>query len=137
MSATIVWFATIQHIVWGLLLIPTGVALNATALSAFREHSEHHVLIAVLLFTAAACAALGLTRPTLGWRSMLLMLPQQAILTVSAVTALLAITTGRYGDGVERPQAFIAADQLPVILLLVFYTVAVIDLHLPKGAWDA
>ena len=69
-------------------------------------------------FVAGAFAAgAALSRPTT--TGMLLLLPQQTILVISASGALRAAVQGHYADGVARPGAFILADQLPVVVLML------------------
>lgn len=58
---------------------------------------------------------------------LLCLLPQQIVLWLSALSIVAAIVAAQYGDGVLRPRPFIFLDQLPVLLLCLFYTAAVLE----------
>lgn len=128
----IIWCAVALHLLWGCLLLIDDQALGATSISAFAGIPR--LVIAVLFFTVAAMATAGLIRRRRTWLSLAMLLPQQAVLSVSAVSAIVAVIYSRYGDGVERPWHFILADQAPMILTVVLHTIAVVQLHLPSPA---
>ncbi|HEX6469339.1 MAG TPA: hypothetical protein VF069_09605 [Streptosporangiaceae bacterium] len=124
----IVWCAVALHLTWGCLLLISGKVLGATALHAFEGLPR--LLTAAIMFSVATMAAVGAVRRgprpvTLG-----LLLPQQAVLSISAMSAVSAVAHSRYGDGVPRPWYFILADQTPVIMTMVLHTIAVVQLHL-------
>jgi hypothetical protein len=126
----IIWCAVALHVMWGCLLLFDGRVLGATALSAFADVPRF--VMAGVFFLVAALAVVGVTRRHGTWLSLALLLPQQAVLTVSAVSAVMAVIHSEYGDGVARPWHFILADQAPVILTVVLHTIAVVQLHLPR-----
>jgi hypothetical protein len=134
----IIWCAVALHVLWGCLLLIDGDVLGATSISAFSDVPP--MLMAAVFFAVAVMAAVGVTRRRGTWLSLAMLVPQQAILSVSAVSAIVAVLYSRYGDGVERPWHFILADQAPVILTVVLHTIAVVQLHLPRRAdrtlWD-
>jgi hypothetical protein len=127
----IIWCAIALHVLWGCLLLINGAVVDATALHAFAGLSRY--LTAAILFAVAAMAIAGVTwhgpRPL----TLALLLPQQAVLSISALSAIMAVFEGRYGDGVPRPWYFILADQAPVILTMVLHTIAVAQLHMTGG----
>jgi hypothetical protein len=90
------------------------------------------LLTAAILFGVAAMAAVGVCRRGPRRVTLALLLPQQAVLSISAMSAITAVVSGRYGDGVPRPWYFILADQAPVILTMVLHTIAVVQLHLTR-----
>jgi len=55
-----------------------------------------------------------------------LLLPQQTLLIITAIGAVLAAISGHYADGVPRPTLFILADQFPPILIAAAHTVAIV-----------
>ena len=57
-----------------------------------------------------------------------------SLLLVSAVGAIRAMVISAYGDGVQRPRAFIIADQLPIVLIAVFHLFVVTGLLAVKNA---
>ncbi|HEU5160220.1 MAG TPA: hypothetical protein VFU43_24700 [Streptosporangiaceae bacterium] len=131
----IIWCAIVLHLLWGCLLLVNDKALGATALHAFAGMPRQ--LTAAILFVVAGLAAVGVVRPHSRTVSLALLLPQQAVLSISAMSAILAVIDGQYGDGVSRPWYFILADQAPVILTMVLHTIAVVQLHMaPAPAPD-
>jgi hypothetical protein len=130
----IIWCAIALHLLWGCLLVINDRALGATALHAFAGLPR--LLTAAIFLTVAALAAVGIIWRGPRWATLALLLPQQAVLTISAMSAITAVITGRYGDGVPRPWYFILADQAPVILTMVLHTVAVVQLHMSSPPAD-
>jgi hypothetical protein len=128
----IIWCAIALHVLWGVLLLFSGDALGATALHAFAGMPR--LLTAAILFAVAALAAVGVSLRGPRRLTLALLLPQQAVLTISAMSAVMAVISSRYGDGVPRPWYFILADQAPVILTMVLHTIAVIQLHMAGDA---
>jgi hypothetical protein len=124
----IIWCAVALHVLWGCLLLFNGDTLGATSLHAFAEMPR--LLTAAMLFVAAGMAVFGVTRRKRGLLSLTMLFPQQGILSISALSVLLAVIHSQYGDGVSRPWYFILADQAPVILTLVLHTIAVVQLHM-------
>jgi hypothetical protein len=82
-----------------------------------------------VLLTASLLAAWAVTRHRHSWQTLAALLPQQAILTLSAYAAVAAVVVAHYGDGVIRPRAFILADQAPVMLAFALHTAAVVEMH--------
>jgi hypothetical protein len=108
----IIWYAVLLHTVWGILLLLSPTPYGATALHVY--HNLPTNLMAAVFFLASALAAWAVTRrqPTL--RTLTALLPQQALLTLSAYSAVAAVLAAHYADGVPRP---------------LLHTVAVIDMH--------
>jgi hypothetical protein len=123
----IIWYAVLLHTAWGCLLLLSPAPYGATALHVY--HNLPTNLMAAVFFLASALAAWAVTRRQPSLRTLAALLPQQALLTLSAYSAAVAVLTARYADGVPRPRLFILADQAPAILILVLHTVAVIDMH--------
>jgi hypothetical protein len=90
--------------------------------------------MAGILLTASVLAAWAITRHQPSWQTLAALLPQQAILTVSAYAAAAAVVTAHYADGVIRPRPFILADQAPVILTFALHTAAVVEMHARQTA---
>lgn len=123
----IIWYAVLLHALWACLLAVSANPYGATALHVYR--SIPRALTVVALLTASVLAAWAVTRDQPSWRTLAALLPQQAILTVSAYAAVAAVVVAHYGDGVIRPRLFILADQAPVILVFVLHTAAVVEMH--------
>jgi hypothetical protein len=132
----IIWYAVALHALWGVLVLVDGAAEGATPLSAYRAQPRAVVGLALLAVAALAAYGVSQTRrhPTL---AMLALMPQQGLLSVSAMASVLAVAAGKYGDGVVRPRLFIMADQAPIILTLVLHTLAVVLTYMPRPGHDA
>jgi hypothetical protein len=131
----IIWYAVLLHALWGVLLLASLSPYGATAMHIYA--SVPRFALAVVLFCASGLATWAITygrRPS--WQSLAALAPQQALLTISAYAALLAVAQAHYGDGVIRPRLFILADQAPVILTMLLHTAAVIELHARRPTED-
>lgn len=115
------------HIVWAWLILFDGSALNSTALAAIYRALGFGsaVWTAALLCAAALLASWGMVtrRPWI----VVLLLPQQALLLISAVGSIEAIWAQQFADGVVRPAGFIAADQIDSVLLAAGHTAALVS----------
>ena len=120
----IIWYASLLHILWGIIIIASSGVPAATPLHMLNLLVPGHVMLASLLFTVASLALLGIHRPKRWW----LLVPQQTILVCSAIAGLFAAVSGAYADGITRPHLFIFADQLPIILAAPFYTLGILRL---------
>lgn len=123
----IIWYAVLLHTLWACLLLASGRPYGATSLHVYS--AVPRLLMAGILLAASVLAAWAVTRRQPSWQTLAALLPQQAILTLSAFAAVAAVAMAHYGDGVIRPRAFILADQAPVILAFVLHTAAVIEMH--------
>jgi hypothetical protein len=123
----IIWYAVLLHTLWACLLLAGTRPYGATALHVY--HPVPRLLMAGALLTASVLAAWAVTRRQPSWQTLVAVLPQQAILTISAYAAVAAVVAAHYGDGVIRPRAFILADQAPVILAFALHTAAVVEMH--------
>src|SRR5215471_10082471 len=123
----IVWYAILLHTLWACLLLASQKTYGATALHVYRPVPR--LLMAGALLTAPVLAAWAVTRRRPSGQTLVALLPQQAILTVSAYAAAAAVVAAHYGDGVIRPRSFILADQAPAILAFMLHTAAVVEMH--------
>lgn len=116
-------YAITLHLVWaGILAVDYGVT-DATALNALSRFIHPEPFLVVVLVSAALLAIWGMLthRP---WVVLLLM-PQQVLLMMSATGAFEAIWLSQFADGVVRSREFIAVDQIYSILAAVGHTVAI------------
>ena len=123
----IVWYAVLLHTLWACLLLASKKPYGATPLHVYSPVPR--LLMAAALLTASVLAAWAVTRHQPSWQTLAALLPQQAILTVSAYAAVVAVVVAHYGDGVIRPREFILADQAPVMLAFALHTAAVVEMH--------
>ena len=122
---TVVGITIALHLVWatGLLLHPDSI--HATALHAMLELTGNPFLAATIFGAVALLAMLGLLAVRVT-EQVILILPQHIVLWISAVGVGWAMYFGQYADGVERDHWFIIVDQIPVVLLALGHTAALI-----------
>lgn len=117
-------YAISLHLAWSVILLFDASAMNATAVHALIRWGVSSSSLAAII---AACALMALfalfLKPT--WALMLL-LPQQILLMMSASGAIDAIWIAQFADGVVRDRGFIAADQLYSVLAAAGHTLAII-----------
>lgn len=125
-----VLFAIALHIVWVVVILIDVSSIHATALAALARYIEPPLLLAFVITVAVILALIGLfTRSS--WIVMFL-LPQQALLMMGAAGAIEAIWLSQFADGVIRPRAFIAADQMYAVLAAIGHTTAITALALRR-----
>lgn len=116
-------YAITLHLVWAGILATDYEVTNATALNALARFIHPEPVLIGVLVTAALLAVWGMmTRYP--WVVLLLM-PQQVLLMMSAAGAFEAIWIAQFADGVVRSREFIAVDQIYSILAAVGHTVAI------------
>lgn len=132
-SLYIVLTVSILHLIWAGLLLSSLAAAHSTPVEAVVSvlHSRVGAIIALagtgVLALAAAWYHESPAHPPIGRRLLALaLIPQQVLLIISAGGGIAAAVRGHYADGVTRPWQFIAGDQLPVILIALLYTTAIL-----------
>lgn len=123
----VLWYGVAVHILWGWLLLVSQAPVHTTPLGLFAGAPRW--LVAPLMLAAAASAVAGLMQHAPGLRSLCLLLPQQGLLLLTAWSASGAVLASAYADGVLRSRAFIAADQMPIVLVVVVHSAALIEMH--------
>lgn len=116
-------YAIALHLAWAAILQFDDAATMATALNALFRYIHDPVLLSYVVAAAAFAALLALFSET-PW-IVVLLLPQQILLMMSAAGATEAIWLAQFADGVIRPRAFIAADQLYSVLAAIGHTAAI------------
>jgi hypothetical protein len=120
----IIWYAICLHCLWAVLLLSDRATTGATPVHVY--HAVPRWLLVAILLTASVLAAYGVTRRRPTRPALVALLPQQALLVISAAGAVTAVIVAQYGDGVIRARSFILADQAPVILAVLLHTAAVL-----------
>ena len=123
----VVWYAIILHWLWGCMLLASNDPLAITAINAVSRFGLVYPSSAsILYFFVSSLAIIGIMAPRpVG---LIFLIPQQIVLYVSAYGAILAMSTGRFADGVQRTPAFLIADQAPAVIIAFLYTFVVIEL---------
>ncbi len=124
LGAVMIIYASVLHTSWALLGFIDISAAQSTALAG---------IVSVFGYTWAPYVLVGvglLATNALYFRSrnfrLMLMIPQQIVMFISAYSSGLAVWFGQYADGTSRPWAFILADQLPALIAAVCYSVAIV-----------
>lgn len=122
------WYAISLHLIWGVSLLNDPSVTHVTALSELHWISTDAGQLGIILIVFAGLAFLSIIQE--GHWSLIsclfLRIPQQFVLVLSCISALEAIYFGHFADGVQRPVAFLIADQSPAILVVVGYTITVV-----------
>src|SRR5262249_102587 len=121
------WSAARRPPLWACLLLASKKPYGATPLHVYSPVPR--LLMAAALLTASVLAAWAVTRHQPSWQTLAALLPQQAILTVSAYAAVVAVVVAHYPAPPIPPRAFILADQAPVMLAFALHTAAVVEMH--------
>lgn len=119
-----VMFAVALHLWWAFLIMVDNAALGATGVASLHRYIHSPMLLAATIAAAAVMALVG-TVSRISWLFML-MVPQQVLLMMSAAGSVEAMWIAQFADGVLRPRAFIAADQVYSILAAAGHTLAVV-----------
>jgi len=118
----IVLYAIILHWVWCAALLTDSAAGNATAVHVLLDVVSPTVA-AGIYFAVGACALLGFFCKKIATPYYLL--PQQAVMMISAGGVIHAMWIGQFADGVQRSQAFLVADQAPAVIGALLHTAAI------------
>lgn len=122
-----VLYCSALHTAWAFIILWDIAAVGATALDGPHEVFRSGLLLSGVLLSAATLALAGPFFPFP--QSMMCLLPQQALLLMSASGVLAAVTAGAFADGVLRPRAFILADQLHIALAAMGHAWVIVTLH--------
>lgn len=119
-----VMYAVALHLSWVAILAFDSSGIAATAVDAlYRFIYPLQVLNATL--TAAAVMAFWAMFTRKPW-IVLLLLPQQVLLCMSAAGAIEAMWIQQFADGEFRPFGFIAVDQMHIVLAAIGHTFAIV-----------
>lgn len=111
--------------IWAVGLYMEPAAINATGLHTMLTITHSPIAAAATFGGVAALAFMGLFARR-RWLCALLLLPQQAALWVSVVGAANAMAMGAFADGVQRTHWFLIVDQVPIILIALGHTAALL-----------
>lgn len=116
------WLPTLLHFLWAILLLYSKSPQQTSAIAGVVKFvpTSRVPWVAMTLIGSSTCAAVALT-PAQNAGALWLLMPQQSLLLMSTASAMEAILRGEFRDGTKRHWAFIAADQMPTILLTLFH----------------
>ena len=123
-----IWFAILMHGSWGVIILLAPESMHTTPIFALTRLFGTGIVLSLVLLTASGGTCLLLWYRFPGYAHLLLGLPQQFLLTVTALGGMYAVVQGAYADGTVRSAAFIFADQLPSLLAASMHLVALLSL---------
>lgn len=139
MSANIVNVAIGAMIaIQGALMIASDDPIGAIPMAAILGFGWHRLIagwlmIVVLPVSVVALSSRKVFSPLVRFGCVV---PQLIVILVFAWGAITAVLHGHYADGITRPQSFILADQLSIIILMILYCVAVAEIVGKRGYLD-
>ena len=122
----IIFYATILQIITGVVLLFSPTQIEVAQLGIFNILFPYKIGAVLMLLSVALVifADLYIKNKLL---NILLHIPQEFFLILTAISGILYVSLGHYADGVVRSQAFIFIDQLPGIVAAVLYLVFLFD----------
>ena len=127
MKPWIIWAAILIHLIWGVggLIDPTGTIVSVAYRPPAIYPFSHSVFVWIYLGVAAA-ATFGMIaeRKHIGW-----VLPQQFVLMGSLFSGLSIVASGISITGVETSRWALLANQAPNGSLVIFHTLALLELY--------
>ena len=121
-----IWYVITVHLIWGMsLLLPIPDPRTATMGPLLLAYGRYGAAAALMLTALPSMFALLFVhnRPMLRFA---LAMPQQLLVIQSALGALNSIIAGTYFDGTVVTSSHIFVDQLPVLMVAMFHTLAII-----------
>lgn len=117
--------ACVMHAIWAIGLALEPSSINATGLFTVMIIANDPLAAAAIYGAVATLAILGVMSSRTELR-VILITPQQVILWFSVVGAIHAMYLGQYADGVQRAHWFLIVDQIPVVLVSIGHTAALL-----------
>jgi len=131
-----VWFAIALHVTWCITLLLGSSPKSTTAIHSLALLWPNRYGLVLVLLAVAGCAATAIFMRASRAR-LLMLVPQQLALGISASGAVVAIGRGAYPDGTHRGSLFLLSDQIPAVLALLIHSATIIYLALlmTKTEW--
>lgn len=117
--------ACVMHLIWAVGLGIEPGSINATGLHAVLVLARSPEMAAFIFASVATLAMFGVAFHHPGLR-VALILPQQGVLWFSVIGATNAMYLGQFADGVQRAHWFLIVDQIPVVLIAIGHTAALL-----------
>ena len=125
--------ACILHILEATIFLTTTVADGSTGMASLLAVFRFPILAAITMYAASGMAITGQYLSKLSCVArLILLLPQQTLLIITAIGAVIAISHGMYLDGVQRPWSFILCDQFPRLTSPILYSAAILARVRPR-----
>lgn len=117
--------ACLMHIVWSVGLVLQPDAIHATGLHTVLVIAREPIYAAFIFGLVAFLAMVGIAAENIAAR-VTMILPQQIVLWFSVVGAMRAMYLGEFADGTVRAHWFLVVDQIPVVLIALGHTAALL-----------
>jgi hypothetical protein len=117
--------ACVLHVIWAVGLWVEPASIHATGLYTVMVIARDTTIAALIFAGVAVLATIGLASKRHAVQ-VAMILPQQIVLWFSVVGALHAMYLGQFADGVQRAHWFLIVDQVPVVLITLGHTAALI-----------
>lgn len=128
MHAAII-YAIALHVMWGIVLLIQGTPSLITNLDELSHMVNGNVraigFVLIGVATLSIYAMVDYSHNGRRARGLLLLLPQQFVLTLSMFSSMHAVYSGHFADGIPSLPTFILLDQMPSILAAVIHTFAI------------
>ena len=116
-----------MQFIWALGLAIDPSSQNATAVFALMAIARDPIAVSHILIISTLLATVGFLSSNFIIK-VLFLIPQQVLLTISAVGCFNAMYNSAFADGVERTRWFIILDQSPVMLFWIGHTIVLVIL---------
>lgn len=129
-----IWYATCLHTMWGFTMLfdpPRGGDANGGVLWNVYVENGGVFFWAVWMLVAAAFSVVSLSLRREGWLKLLLLLPQQAVLTIGMLGPFMNLL-GMSEATFETSRAF--RNIAPTLFGFLFHTAAILEHH-AEGVW--
>lgn len=120
--------AAVLHLWWAVCVAISPEALKSTPINVFLALSSSRSVLSLLFLTAAVLAVLGFYDRNIK-RAIVALSLQQVIMLITMTGALRAMWHEQYADLVLRSFWFISPDQISVVLLGVFHSIAYFEIR--------
>lgn len=114
-----------MQFIWAIGLAIDSSSHYATAVHALMALTQDQMAVSRILIVSTLLATVGFLSENLLVKIMFL-LPQQVLLTISAIGCISAMYSSSFADGVIRSRWFIILDQSPVVLFWLGHTIVLL-----------
>jgi len=128
----IFYIVAAMHFAWGIGLLISSKPLLTTGISTIASFLHSFKLTGFVFLFAGLCGFIGVSKLFENTVNFFFFLPQQFLLMVSAICAVVCIYNGHFADGVIRSRDFIFVDQSALIALTIAHSVAFINNYMFK-----
>lgn len=123
-TAFFILYCVAFHLISGVTILTWPEAQASTAIAGMMNIFPSTQVVATLFLATAMIAVIGMKLPFP--LNVVCLLPQQALLLISASAIITSVIVGHFADGVIRPRGFIFADHFNIILMAFFHALVIV-----------